>query len=328
MNKIEVYKSYSEFLKEEFHEKVYKIPINLPLTCPNRDGSLSFGGCTFCGEEGGSFENLSHTLSVKDQMNNNIAYIGKKYKAKKFIAYFQNFTNTYLELEKFKDYIRESIIGEEVVGISISTRPDCINDDYLIFLRDIKIQYNLLITIELGLQTVNYHSLKKINRGHGLSEFIDAVIRIKKYNLRICTHLILNLPWDNMVDTIENAKVVSALGVDEIKLHALYILKGTKIGDQYENNEFQMISKEDYKDRVIKFLEYLDPNIVVQRIIGRAPKENALFVNWDTSWWKIRDEIVESMKENNTYQGIKFDYLNGKALKNKKTVKCEETHFM
>lgn len=314
MNKIEVYRSYSQFLKDEFHEKVYKIPINLPLTCPNRDGNLSSGGCTFCGEEGGSFENLCDTLSVKEQMDKNIEYIGKRYKAKKFIAYFQNFTNTYLELEQFKAYIKASI-RENIIGISISTRPDCINDEYLEFLSEIKDKYNLLITIELGLQTVNYHTLIKINRGHGLSEFIDAVLRIKRYNLRICTHLILNLPWDDMIDTIENAKTLSALGIDEIKLHALYIVKGTVIGDQYEKEEFTMISKEEYKLRVIRFLEYLDPNIVVQRIIGRAPEENGLFVNWNTSWWKIRDEIVETMTKDDSYQGKRFNYLNGKALK-------------
>lgn len=315
MNKIEVYRSYSEFLKDEFHEKVYKIPINLPLTCPNRDGNLSLGGCTFCGEEGGSFESLSDLLSIREQMDKNIEYIGRRYKAKKFIAYFQNFTNTYLELDRFKKYVKESI-RENVVGISISTRPDCINDDYLEFLAEIKKEHNLLITIELGLQTVNYHTLMKINRGHGLSEFIDALLRIKRYDLRICTHLILNLPWDDMVDVIENAKTLSALGTDEIKLHALYIVRGTAIGDQYENKEFTMISKDEYKKRVISFLEYLDPAIVVQRIIGRAPKENGLFVNWDTSWWKIRDEIVENMLEKKTYQGKRFYYLNGKALKN------------
>ena len=319
MNEIEVYRSYSGFLKDRFHEKVYKIPINLPLTCPNRDGNISFGGCTFCGEEGGSFESLCDYLSVREQMDKNIEYIGKRYKAKKFIAYFQNFTNTYLELEIFKRYIKESI-RDEIVGISISTRPDCINDDYLEFLKQIEKEYNLLITIELGLQTVNYHSLIKINRGHGLSEFIDAVLRIKRYGLRICTHLILNLPWDDMIDTIENAKILSALEIDEIKLHALYIVRGTLMGDQYERKEFTMISKEEYENRVIRFLEYLDPEIVIQRVIGRAPKENGLFVNWNTSWWKIRDEIVETMITNNSYQGKKFDYLNGKALKNFKEV--------
>lgn len=314
VNKIEVYRSYSEFLKEKFGEKVYKIPINLALTCPNRDGNLSYGGCTFCGEEGGSFENLCDSLSVNDQLNKNIDYIGKRYKAKKFISYFQNFTNTYLGFEDFKRYINESI-REDIVGISISTRPDCINDKYLKFLKEIKEEHNLLITIELGLQTVNYHSLKKINRGHGLSEFIDASLRVKKHGLRICTHLILNLPWDNMTDAIENAKTLSALGIDEVKLHALYIVRGTVIGSQYEKKEFTMIPKVEYQRRVIEFLEYLDPNIIVQRIIGRAPEENGLFVNWDTSWWKIRDEIVETMRGNNLYQGRKYDYLNGKALR-------------
>lgn len=315
LNEIKVYKTYSRYLKDKFGEKVYKIPINLPVTCPNRDGNISKGGCTFCGEEGGSFGSLCNTLNVREQMDKNIDYIGRRYKAKKFIAYFQNFTNTYLELNKFKSYIRESI-RENIVGISISTRPDCINDEYLEFLEEIQREHDLLITIELGLQTVNYHSLKKINRGHGLAEFIDASLRVKRYGFRVCAHLILNLPWDNRLDTKENAKTLSALGVDEIKLHALYIVKGTRLGDQYEKNEFDMITKEEYMSRVILFLEHLDPSVVVQRIIGRAPREHVLFVNWDTSWWKIRDDIVSKMVEKGSYQGKEFNYLNGKALRN------------
>lgn len=315
MNQIDVYKAYSEYLKNRFGVKVYKLPISLPLTCPNRDGCVGRGGCTFCGEEGGSFENLSNQLSVEEQITRNMDYIRKRYKAEKFIAYFQNFSNTYLPIEKFKEYVSDAIM-DDIVGISISTRPDCINDEYLTFLDEIKNKYNLEITIELGLQSVNYHSLKRINRGHSLAEFIDAVMRINRFKLRICTHLILNLPWDDMTDVVENAKVVSALKVDEIKLHSLYIVEGTVLANQYKNNEFTMISKDEYIERVISFLEHLDPEIIIQRIIGRAPEENTLFVNWQESWWKIRDEIVYKMKERNTYQGIKFDYLNGKALRN------------
>ncbi len=314
MNQIKVYKTYSQHLQKQFGERVYKLPISLPITCPNRDGCVGTGGCTFCGEEGGSFENLSNQLSVTQQILKNKSYIKKRYKANKFIAYFQNFSNTYLPLEEFKEYINEAIM-EDIVGISVSTRPDCINDDYLIFLKEIKENYNLEIIIELGLQSVNYHSLKKINRGHSLAEFIDAALRINRFDLRLCTHLILNLPWDNMVDVVENAKVISALKVDEIKLHSLYIVEGTVLAEEYKNNEITMISKEEYIERVITFLEYLNPEIVVQRIIGRAPEENTLFVNWQESWWKIRDEIVSIMEERQTYQGIKFDYLNGKALK-------------
>lgn len=312
---IEVYNVYSKYLKERFGEKVYKLPINLPLTCPNRDGCVGRGGCIYCGEEGGSFENLSNTLSVKEQLENNMDYIRRRYKANKFIAYFQNFTNTYMPLENFKSYINESI-QDDIVGISVSTRPDCIDDDYLDFLEEVGESHKLDITIELGLQTVNYHTLDTINRGHGLAEFIDSVLRIKSRGLRVCTHLILNLPWDDMRDTIENAKIITALGVDEIKLHALYIVEETRLGKMYKDGEVKLISKEEYIERVISFLEYLDKDIVIQRIIGRAPEEGSLFVNWDESWWKIRDEIVALMEERNTYQGARCNYLNGPALKN------------
>lgn len=308
-----VYNTYANYLKSEYGEKVYKLPINLPITCPNRDCNIGEGGCTFCGEEGGSFENQPSILGVKEQIRNNKSHIGKRYKAKKFIAYFQNFSNTYMPLNEFKRYMNEAIM-EDIVAISISTRPDCINDEYLIFLKDLSRDNKVDITIELGLQTVNYQSLRRINRGHSLAEFIDAVLRIKKFDFRICTHIILNLPWDDMKDTIECSKILSALSIDEVKLHSLYLVKGTAMANQYLNGEFEMISMEEYMERVIRFLEYLDPNIIIQRLIGRAPEEESIFTNWDTSWWKIRDEIVSKMIERATKQGSKFNYLNGKAL--------------
>jgi len=308
------YKVYSQYLKQKYGEKVYKLPVNLPVTCPNRDGTLGCGGCIFCGEEGAGFENLPSFMPVSEQIETNMQYIRKKYHAHKFIVYFQNYSNTYLPLPVFKRYIHEACL-QDVVEISISTRPDCINDSYLSFLEQIKREKGIEITIELGLQTVNYHTLMKINRGHTLAEFVDAVLRIKRYSFQICTHLILNLPWDTVVDAIENAKLLSALKIDQVKLHSLYIIKGTIMGQMYENKEFSMISVEEYIQRVITFLEYLDPEIVIQRLIGRAPEENSLFVNWDMSWWKIRDIIEQTMEKNDSYQGKKFDYLNGKALK-------------
>ena len=314
MDENSLYRVYSTYLKDKYGEKVYKLPINLPVTCPNRDGCVGSGGCIFCGEEGAGFENLSNTISIEDQLSKNMDYIKKRYKAKKFIAYFQNFTNTYMEFEKFKSSILEAIM-EDIVEISISTRPDCISDKYLEFLHWVKVEHNIEITMELGLQSVNYHTLIKINRGHTLSEFIDSVIRIKKYGFEVCTHLILNLPWDNMTDVIENAKIISSLSVDHIKLHSLYIVENTHLGKMYKNNEFKMISKDEYVNRVVTFLEYLDPKIVVQRLIGRAPEENTLFVNWSTSWWKIKDDIIDKMEKNNVSQGSKFNYLNGRALK-------------
>lgn len=156
--------------------------------------------------------------------------------------------------------------------------------------------------------------MRKVNRGHSLAEFIDAVLRIKQYQLEVCVHLILNFPWDDLNDVIENAKILSSLKVDQVKLHALYIVKNTKMAEQYVNGELTLIDKDEYKERVITFLEYLAKDIVVQRLIGRAPESNTLFSNWKTGWWKIRDDITKTMQERGCYQGRLCDYLNGKAV--------------
>lgn len=310
MNNMEkkLYNKYSDFLKENFGEKVYKLPISLPLTCPNRDGKVGFGGCIYCNEEGGSFENLENTLSIKEQLEKNKKYIGSRYNAKKFIAYFQSFTNTYLPFSEFKKNIEEVKEVEDIVGISISTRPDTVPDEYLDYLRNFKDDY--MITMEYGLQSINNQTLEKINRGHYLSDFIDAVIRTKRKGLRVCVHLILNLPWDDKIDVLEAANLMTLLGVDEVKLHSLYIVENTKMGQMYKNNEFEMDSLEDYIDNVILFLTHLDKDIKIQRLLGRSPKEDSLFSNWDTSWWKIQDKILEEMENRGVYQGIYRKFKN------------------
>lgn len=308
------YNNFSEYLKKRYGEKVYKLPVALPVTCPNRDGTCGVAGCTFCGEIGAGYENLPADMTVTEQLTANKAHIIPKYKARKFIPYFQNFSNTYLPLEKLRAYAEEAC-QEDVVAIYIATRPDCINDAYLELLQEIKAEKKIDICLELGLQSVNYHSLQKINRGHTLGEFIDAVLRIRAYGFQSCAHLILNLPWDDMTDVVEAAKVVSALQVDQVKLHALYIVKGTEMARQYEAGELAMISCEEYQQRVIAFLEHLAKDIVVQRIIGRAPEANTLFSNWHTGWWKIRDTIIRTMEEHGQHQGRLCNYLNGRAVK-------------
>ena len=301
-----VYRKYSDFLREKFGEKVYKLPVKLDLTCPNRDGTCGVGGCIFCGEEGGSFEN--NFGSVRDQLLKNKELIKNKYKANKYIAYFQNFTNTYMPFEDFKRVIEESLI-DGVVGVSISTRPDYLPKRHLDYLEELNKNY--FVTVEIGLQTPNYHSLKKLNRGHGLSEFIDAALKLKKRNLNVCTHIIIGLPWDDDLDIVECAKILNVLNIDEVKIHALYILKDTALGKMYERGEIDPISLDDYKKKVILFLRNLKDDIIVERIIGRAPYENSLFCNWNTSWWKIRDEIIEVMHENGYTQG---DLVKGEIL--------------
>ena len=306
-----MYKKYSDYLKDKYGEKVYKLPINLPITCPNRIGS---SGCSFCAEVGTGFEAMSSTCSVTEQLQKTKELITRKYKAKKFIAYFQNYTNTFLPLEQFKAYILEAINVDDIVEISISTRPDCIRDDYMEFLYEIHQEYHVVINIELGLQTVNYHTLDQINRGHGLAEYLDAVLRIKKYPFTICTHIILNLPGDNMRDVIETAKILSTLKIDIVKLHSLYIAKNTKFAEDYKNGKFDICSKEEYIDRIATFIEYISPDIVIERLFSRVPEEDSDFSNWNTSWWKLQDALVDKLTSENIYQGKKFNYLNGRAL--------------
>ena len=311
----ERYRVYSKHLQEKFGEKVYKLPINLPGTCPNRDTTVGKGGCTFCDAQGAGFQCLPNTLTIENQIKTNKTFFKKRFNAHKFISYFQAYTNTYMPLETFKDCIKTATNDEDIIGLSISTRPDCINDDYLDFLYQIKDQRGIEINIELGLQTVNYHSLIEVNSGHTLAEYIDAILRIKKRGFENVCHLILNLPRDNEIDVIENAKILSALGIDYVKLHSLYVVENTELGRQYEAGKFEIISLEQYVDRVVTFIEYLDPNIIIQRLVGKGPQGQLLFSNWDTSWWKIKQKIEDALEEKDTYQGKKFNYLNGKALK-------------
>ncbi|WP_236785385.1 TIGR01212 family radical SAM protein [Anaerococcus ihuae] len=292
----------SKFYKSKYGEKVYKLPIKLSITCPNRDGEKSTEGCIFCSESGGSFENLPSFMTVDKQLEINKKYIGSRYKAKKFIAYFQNFSNTYMEFDKFKNVIN-ACNKDYIVAISISTRSDCITYKKLNFLKEFSNQTGIDIVIELGLQTANYKSLKILNRCEDLADFIQACNMINEYGFRICTHVILSLPWDDEEDIIETARIINVLGIKEVKIHSLFIIKNTKLDNMYKNKEFVMPTKKDYQKNVILFLRNINKDIAIQRLVGRAPEEDTVFCNWNSSWWMIRDEIVKYMNENNIFQG-------------------------
>ncbi len=312
---MDYYNTYSSFLKEKYGEKVYKLPIALPVTCPNRDGFCGRGGCTFCGEIGAGYENLPITMTVTEQIENNIAHIAPKYKAYKYIPYFQNFTNTYLPLDSFANYVDEAAKHESIVGLAVATRPDCIHSAYLDILAAASRKYGIDITIELGLQSVNPYSLMAIRRGHTVGEYIDAVLQIQPYGFDVCTHVIANLPGDRYWDVIEAAKIISALPVQQVKLHALYIIKGTQMALQYERGEIDLCSLNEYVDRVVTFVEHLRSDIVLQRLVGRAPKEATLFANWGRAWWIIRDKIEAEFARRGSFQGSKCNYLGGAAVR-------------
>ncbi len=297
-----VYRIYSEYLKEKYGEKVYKLPINLPITCPNRDGKIGTGGCIFCGECGAGFESLDSGLSVEQQLERNMEYIGSRYGAKKFIAFFQNFTNTYMPAQRLREYVRQAAAAN-VVEVCISTRPDCVSEEHLKVLKEFKEETGVEVSVELGLQTANYRTLEIINRGHGLAEFIDAALRIKNMGFPICVHIIADLPWDTDADVRETARILTALGVEGVKLHSLYIVKGTPLAEMYERGEITLCTKEDYVRRVVIFLKNLGPEIAIERIIGRAPEKDTITANFNTGWWKIKEEIEQRMEKEHHIQG-------------------------
>lgn len=308
-----MYNKFSKYLFDKYNDKVYKLPINIKATCPNRDGNLDLGGCIFCGSDGAGFESLPNYLSVKEQIEINKKNLAKRYKPKKYIAYFQNYSNTYLVLNDFKDYIKQAC-ESDIVAIYISTRPDCVTEKHLEFLKKIKTEKMIDIVLELGLQTVNYKALNIMKRGHSLAEFIDTVLMAREFFIETCAHYIIDLPFDTVEDVIEGAKILSALKVNQVKCHSLYILKDTILHDLYCKGDISVIKLDDFIERIISFLENLSPKIVVQRLIGRAPKERTAFCNWDTSWWKIQDMIINEMVRKRTYQGKTFDYLGGKCI--------------
>ncbi|NDL67941.1 TIGR01212 family radical SAM protein [Anaerotalea alkaliphila] len=297
-----VYSTYSDYLLGKYKGKVYKLPVDIRTTCPNRDGTLGTGGCHFCSPLGTSFEGDGKELGVKEQLERNKEKIKKKYKATKFIAYFQNYTNTYLPLETFAQVIRDAC-QEDIVEIAVSTRPDCVLRTHLDILQSCSKEFAVDISLELGLQTANGKTLEAVNRGHTVEDFVRAVELIHSYGFSVCTHLILNLPGDTREDVLASAALMNRLGMEQVKLHSLYVAKGTVFADLYERNELEICSMEEYKERVILFLEHLNPDIVVQRLLGRAPEGDSLFCNWNTSWWKIKDSIEAMMVERGSRQG-------------------------
>lgn len=287
---------YSEFLRNIYGEKVYKIPVNTGGTCPNRDGTKGVGGCIFCSEVGAGFELPDSSVDISEQIRTNMAYIRKKYHANRFLIYFQNFTATYLPLETFRQYLLKAEQAENVVGVVISTRPDCLDGGHLELLDEVK-QKGLDVFIELGLQSANDTTLKKINRGHSVSDYIRGAKLVKEHGFYLDTHLILNLPWDTDADIGTAAKLMNEVKTDSVKLHSLHIPYGTKLYDLYKAGEITVISKEEYFRRLYLFLKELNPDVAVQRLFSRAPKEDTAFCNWQTSWWKLEEEYYRFAEE-------------------------------
>jgi hypothetical protein len=299
--------SYKNYLIDRYQEKTYKLPIQIPVTCPNRDGSIGVKGCYFCSDQGTGFESLDKMTPISDQLAASKEKVAKRYKAKKFIGYFQNYTNTYLPINTLIDYLKEAA-EFELVGIDIATRPDSIPDGYLEEIAKFSKENNIDITFEIGLQIANDRILEEINRGHDVDAFVQSVLKIKSFGFAVCTHLIINLPESTMEDVVTTVELMNELDVDIVKLHSLYIAKDSVFGEMYINDELSLCSYEEYVERVVSFICKLKPTIALSRLVSRIPEEDGLFSNWGCSWWKIYNDIINQLEEKSLYQGIDYEH--------------------
>ena len=298
------YRKLSDYLKERYGTRVMRIPLNAGFGCPNRVPPSK--GCIYCDPTGSGFGALPSTVPIPEQI--------KTFKERfamrgisKFIAYFQAHTNTFASPEVLWERYSQVLGDDSIVAVSIATRPDCLSEEVLDVVA--RLREHLDVFLEIGLQTVNYKTLEIINRGHGLAEFVDASIRAKRRGLELVAHVIINLPWDDMEDVVETAKVLSALEYDGVKLHSLYIVEGTKLGDMYNSGLVRMCSMEEYVERVVTFLEYLDPRMVIHRLVSDPPKNGVIFGNWGVPKIVIINAIEKKLEERDTYQGRLFGYL-------------------
>ena len=296
------YNQFSAYLKNKFGAKVYKITLDAGFSCPNRDGTISTGGCIFC-DDGGSFSQAhSNLLSIEEQVNIGAKTLHDRFKAEKFMSYFQAYTNTYKPVNELERIYKSALNHPDVVGLSIGTRPDCVEDDKLNLISDIAQDY--YTWVEYGLQSIHNKTLKKINRGHDFDCFLKAYERTKEKGINVCTHVIFGL-WETRDEILETAQKLAELKVDGVIIHMLCALKDTKLAKLYENKEIDFMSEEEYVNLVCDFLEILPQTTTIHRLAGNGLKKNLIAPRWLGAKLDCLNKIDRELLKRNSYQGSK-----------------------
>jgi hypothetical protein len=293
------YYDLKSYWRNLFGCNVHKLQIDAGFTCPNRDGRVAVGGCIYCDGRGSKLRQKGELPSVAEQIAS-----GKKYykpHASKFIAYFQTFTNTYAQVDKLRALYDEALAQEDVIGLSIGTRPDCLGPDVAELLSDYAKKYH--IWIELGLQSVHDKTLSFINRGHNFQQFSDAVTLLAGHGLNICVHIIIGLPGENDKDVLTTAKTLASMPVNGIKIHSLLALEGTVLGEMYKKETISMINKEKYVSLVADVLEVLPPEMVIQRLTADGYRDIFLAPDWAMNKLDVLNSINKELERRDSYQG-------------------------
>jgi uncharacterized protein len=301
MQSVQLFRSYNDYLRERFGARVHKVSLDAGFTCPNRDGTKAVGGCIYCNND--SF-NFSTKTNLTDQLAAGIEKSKKRYGAKKFIAYFQAYTNTYAPVDFLYDAYSTIHKFPEVVGLSIGTRPDCVPDDVLKMIQTFTASHE--VWIEYGLESSNDETLRKINRAHTFADFKDAVLRTSGRGIKIASHIIVGFPWESESVVYQTARDIAALPIDAIKIHNLHIVRGTALEKMYERSPFDLIMLEQYAKWTAHILELLPREMIVLRLSAECPAELLVAPDWCNDKRKITDMILKELQDRDSYQGKLF----------------------
>ena len=295
------YHDFNTYLRNIFGCRVQKITIDAGLSCPNRDGTLSTEGCIYCNDRGSGTGVYARGFSVTDQLLEGKRMLSKRYKAKKFIAYFQSFSNTYAPLDRLKKIYAEALAVENVVGLSIGTRPDCVDEPVLDLLSGYSEDY--LTWIEYGLQSVHNRTLALINRRHDVACFTRAVDITRNRGIKICAHVILGLPMEEKHHILETANTIADLKIDGIKIHLLYVVAGTKLEQVYLQGQYRCLEQQEYVDLVCDFLEHIPKDMVIQRLTGDPHPEELVAPLWSLRKAQTLLLIRQTLEKRDSWQG-------------------------
>ncbi|MDD5329598.1 MAG: TIGR01212 family radical SAM protein [Sulfuricella sp.] len=294
--------TYGQLLLRRHGERVHKIALNAGLTCPNRDGSKGIGGCTFCNND--SFNPNGHRPpTVQEQMDSGRRAIQRCTRANKFIAYFQAYTNTYAKIERLRAMYEEALAAPDVIGLAIGTRPDCVPPEVLDLLAEYQ-ERGYEVVLELGLQSAFDETLKRVNRGHGLAEYIATAAAARQRGIPVCAHLIVGLPGETETHYHASLDAVLEHGVDGLKLHPLHVVKHTLLAQEWRRGEYQPLSQEDYTRIAADLIERTPEDIVFHRVTGTASRDILLAPDWCSKKWAVLNGIEQELRRRDSRQGI------------------------
>ncbi len=295
------YNPYGAFLKQLFGCRVSKIAVDAGFSCPNRDGSVGTGGCTYCNNDSFVPATARRQDPVPKQVQAGITYLKQRFRARKFIVYFQPYSNTYAPLEELVPLYESALHFPEVVGIAVGTRPDCVDEEKISWFENLA--KSRFVTLEYGLESTSDETLARIHRGHDFECWLQAVHRTRGRGIYLCAHLILGFPWESRDQTLAAAGAISGIGLDFLKLHHLHIVRDTALGRQFLEHPFPLLGYHEYIDLLVDFLERLDPGIRLERLFGVVPKRQLIGPQWDKAKAEIYADIEKAMESRDTWQG-------------------------